>query len=156
MTSLIQSMSAINKNRTVKTTDKLAKSLEEHKSQSSNANSNASSSLFRQPFDFYRNKGRFYPRQRFNTPYLFNINRQMQEPCQQRSWFPNSQSHDAPGPQRPGYPITGKRQPCYLAYGYQSQGQRSATSEDAGNVRLYILCRTLHWSKHSAPRNQKY
>ena len=150
MTSLIQSMSALNKNRTVKTTDKLVKSLEEHKSQNSNANSNASNSLFRQPYDFYRNKGGFYPRQRFNPPYLFSINMQMQQPCQQRS-----QSHDAPGSQRPGYPITGKRQPCYVAYGYQSQGQHSATSEDAGNVRLSILCNTLHWSNtvHPETRN---
>ena len=59
MTSPIQSMTALNKNQNElkETTDKLAKSLEEHKSQ--NTHPNASNSNFRQPFKFYRSRGGF-------------------------------------------------------------------------------------------------
>ena len=62
MTSLIQSMTASNKNQTElkETTGKLAKSLEKYRSR--NTHTFASNDNFRQPYIFYRGRGGFYPR----------------------------------------------------------------------------------------------
>ena len=162
MTSLTQSMSALNKNQTElkETTDNLAKSLEEHKIQ--NANSNAPYSNFRQPHHFYRGRGGFYPRQRFNPPYQFNQNWQMQQPFQQRSRHQNNQSHNLISSQRPGYITTGQQQPVYQAYGYQSHGQQSATTDEAGvqaqgyPASGYPTAYAGHWSNTMPIRNQRY
>ena len=55
----------------------------------------------------------------------------MQQPFQQKSWHQNNQSRYTTSSQRPGYLITGEHQPVYPAYGYQSHGQQSTTSDEA-------------------------
>ena len=85
VTSLIQSVTALNKKQTElkETADKIPNSLEEHKSQ--NTHPNASNSNFRQPYNLYRSRGVFYRRQQFNLPYKFKKGRQMQQPFKERS-----------------------------------------------------------------------
>ena len=86
----------------------------------------------------------------------------MQQPFQERSWYPNSQSRNVPGSQGQVYPTAGPQKLFCPNYGYQSHDQHSATSDDTGmqaqsyQTSGYPTSYAGHWSYTMPPINQKY